>query len=105
MTRKIPILTEETSERIVRGAAPLPLGAAIKSTEISTSVLKAQLSDRLRDLNEIFSELPTDVGGFTPSEISISLAVSGNGEISLLSAIKGSLGVTSTFVVKLTRRA
>lgn len=104
MTRMIPVLVEETPDLIVKGAAPSPLNAAIKTTEISTSVLKTQLSDRLHDLGEILGALPKDVGGYAPSEISVSLAVTGSGEISLLSAIKGSLGVTSTFVVKLTRR-
>jgi hypothetical protein len=105
MARQIPLTVSDSStpELIKRGAVPSPQAIATNTVQVSTDILKNQLAARLEDLNDIFSELPAKVGDFEPSEMSISFAVSANGEISLLSALKGGVGVTATFVLTLAR--
>ena len=104
MPRKISVtVAEDTPELIRRGAVPSPESVVTKTVELSTDVLRKQMGERLQDLNEVFSGIPDKVGDFEPSEVSISFAVSGTGEISLLSTLKGGLGITATFVLKLIR--
>jgi hypothetical protein len=103
MSRKISIIVDEGQTISIKGAAPGLQSAAAKAVEVSTDVLKTNLNERLKDLSAILSELPAEVGGYEPAEISVSLGVTTAGEVSLLSILKGSVGVTGAFVIKLTR--
>ncbi len=104
MPRKLRLLIDDEPELSIKGAAPLVRAPANRTLEISTEVIKDSLHDRLLDLSEVLEKLPQEIGGYSPSEITVSFAVTASGEVSLMTVLKGNVGATGTFSVKFTRK-
>lgn len=104
MARKMRVLIDDEPEVRAKGMAPLVQSGGTRTLELATDVIRRNLIGRMQDLAEVLHNLPEDVGGFTPSEITVSFAVTGSGEVSLLTALKGGAGMTGTFTVKMARK-
>lgn len=102
MARKTLLLINDEPEVRVKGMAPIAQ-TQFRALELSTEVIHRNFRERLLDLSEMLAGLPDPIGSFSPAEITVGFAVSASGEVSLLSALKGGVGVTGTFQVKLVR--
>jgi hypothetical protein len=101
--RKTLLLIDDEPEISIKGAAPLVRSPAARTLEVSTEVIKDSLHRRLLDLSDVLEKMPQEIGGYSPSEITVSFAVTASGEVSLMTVLKGNVGATGTFSVKLTR--
>lgn len=104
--KTIPITVEDSEPITIKGALPNLGNLATYATKhVDVGLLKDNIGRILEDVADL---LPKDLppsASFEVREVTFSLKLDASGEVSLLSAVGGTLAAGATLQVKLTKSA
>jgi hypothetical protein len=104
MSGSIPILVDQVAPPVTRGPVSSASARALDVVvEVATDVLKARLGDLARTLSDAAASAPAD-SVFEVSELSFTLHVGADGEVSVMSLAKGGVSAGAGIDVTLRRR-
>jgi hypothetical protein len=104
MSGSIPILVDQVAPQVTRGPVSSASARALDVVvEVATDVLKARLGDLARTLSDAAASAPAD-SVFEVSELSFTLHVGADGEVSVMSLAKGGVSAGAGIDVTLRRR-